>query len=162
MKKLNYFKMFIILFLSLSLFSCSKEDGSVSNESENVVVAKSGESSLQEVLGELKALANFEGKRVAFDLEYSEDGTYSSSNIRLIENDFAGDFEVGMFTENDQPLPPGSVTVRCNTGSENPVTITICPDDSNQGNCVGSATIACLNSGGCATVCKVPAIIAPN
>lgn len=161
MKNAIYIKISMILFFSLSLFSCSKEDGSVSNESENVVVAKSREASLQGVLNELRALANFEGKRVAFDLEYSEDGIYSSSNIRLIENDFAGDFEVAMFTQSDQPLPPGTVTVSCDTGSESP-TVTYCPPDSNQGSCVGTATINCLNKNGCATSCKVPAIIAPD
>jgi len=159
MKK-NILNFLLLLIMALFVSSCGNEDTVENNKSEETTTlqSKSGEDSLNSLLKDLKSLADSEGKRVAFDLGYNGN-IYTASNVRVIEDDFAYDFSIGFNSED--PLEPGTVTISCDTGSGDP-TVTNCPPNSYQGMCVGTATADCLDAGGCATTCKVPAVVTPS
>ncbi len=154
--KSKFLKMMVLFSIVLFMGSCSDESTSNDGNEMSNSVARLAEQSLDDVLERMQRLADIERKMVSFDLEYNE-GVYSESNVRVID-DFESEFDIA-FTSGEQ-TQSGTVVVTCTIGSTS--TTTSCPPGQGQGGCVGAATISCLDKGGCATSCRVKAVIAPS
>lgn len=133
----------ILLFSTLFLFSCQSEE---INQDES--------KSIDEIIIEMKALANTNGEILRFEIETKNEG-YINKNVKTLSGfveEFAFEFE------NYQERSPGTVIVECHF-EDGTSTSTTCPPGSGQGSCVGSATINCMLEGGCATSCMQKTVI---
>jgi hypothetical protein len=132
-------KIAIALFLTISFFACSSEESEQTNQELKTI---------EDVLTEMKVLAKEQNKVVQFEVTYI-DGMYKSEFIKSIDK-FEHNFQVGY----NSKMSDG-VTVECSDG-----TTTNCSGE-NEGSCVGAAVKACLDGGGCATVCPATLTMAP-
>lgn len=146
--KAKFLKMMMLISIVLFMGSCSDE--TTSNDGNNFQSASREAETLENILARMKAMAVEERKIITFDLGL-EDGIYNVSNIRFLEG-FEEEFAFAYSSA-------GGVQVDCTVGET--TTSTNCPDGPGQGSCVGTAVRNCLDSGGCATVCRAQIAMAP-
>jgi len=137
-KVLSFALMAVFMFIS-----CSKTDEQdFSNENQ----------SLEALLAEIAKTADETGKAVSFDVKYIE-GQFIKENVSVVDNvsmfvpDFADTFNGTSST--------ARIQIECSNG-----TTTYCGDS--DGACVGAAVKACLDGGGCATVCSTRMLYIPK
>lgn len=133
----------IYLFSALFLFSCQSEE---INQDEG--------KSIDEIIIEMKALANTNGEVLEFEIDNNNE-RFITKNVKSL-NTFIEKFAFEF--ENVQEKTPGTVIVGCHF-EDGTSTSTTCPPGQSQGSCGGSATIACLLEGGCATSCMQKTIV---
>ena len=166
----NIFKITTVLFLSISIFSCSSEKNPIADEQnseEQALVA------FEQQLSKIKTTLNNDKLSskgelqvaVTFDIRM-EGVNYIIENIKYL-NEFEYGFAQGFLSESKQlntlskSFSGGGIKVSCEKTGE----ISECPELSGfgagmrQAKCVGNAVKACLDGGGCAEVCKMEATI---
>ncbi|MCB0376684.1 MAG: hypothetical protein KDD04_12250, partial [Sinomicrobium sp.] len=109
------------------------------------------------ILSEIAKLGESEKKIVAFDIVFDKKShSYSYTNVKIIKESLKiRDFIKG--ADPDFKYAENGIEVEC-TDAEGNVTVTSCPDYA----CVGYAVALCVESGGCAKVCKVAAKYYPS
>ena len=146
MKILN--KLFcLIAIVSVLSISCSDDNNDLNNDIQEF-------KTMDLLLAEMNSKAKNAGEAITFDIAYSNN-LFSVDNINIVDN-FEEKFALGFAKNGD--LQPGDVTVTCSDDPDNP---TLCPAGDDQGSCVGSAVIKCLNKDECAEVCPVGAALVP-
>ncbi|MEM9687539.1 MAG: hypothetical protein AAF934_11555, partial [Bacteroidota bacterium] len=113
--------------------------------------------SLETVLSEITRLGESEKKIITFDIVFNKHtNTYTYDNVRIIkESKKAIAFAKG--ADSSFKYMESSYQITC-TDTEDHITVTNCPDYA----CVGMAVALCVESGGCAKVCKAKATYYPS
>ena len=160
---MKHFKNLILLTLILGLASCSKE---ASHEIEE------NSKTIEVIISEIEGIGNEANKIVEFDVSTTDGISFDYNVTDLIDSsnqswDYG--FTAGFlqkstsvsFEEMATSIEGGGIKVSCEkTGA-----ITVCPKLTGfgarlrQAKCVGKAVESCLNSGGCAEVCKTTALV---
>lgn len=146
-----------MLFFGLLIFTISCQEELLLNSDETQIDLKSSlnvnHSSGEKIsllLEEMKILADSRQKIVVFELSNLEEDNYIT-HIRVLENSSKIiEFSRGLDKNFKSFGPDDNYTVTC-TYSDGSTVVTECGQSTY---CAGEATGACLDSGGCATVCN--------
>ncbi len=147
MKKLNQLVVFTVLTLNaFLLINCNNA------EQDALVPAKS----LEAILFEIAELGRAEKKIISFEIIFDkQSNSYAYDDVEIVEHskkviDFVKGADPGYKYMGD------SIEVTC-TDAEGNETVTNCSDYA----CVGYHVALCVETGGCAKVCKVDATYYP-
>lgn len=144
-------KLFIFLFAGL-LFSCQSEEIPLDDQND---LQKVTYSNVEDLISEMKSNANLNQSTISFEV-IRDGNNFEVVDVKNME--FVDDFVKG-FNNSSEKRYLGDVVVYCDYSGTTPTSVTNCPAGPNQGSCVGSATIQCLNGGGCSTSCETRTII---
>jgi hypothetical protein len=149
---------FLSIILSGIFVSCSEDTQEIVNSEENLVINTEQKSQISSIVSEMAQLGEKEGKIINYNISF-ENGIFKKENIELVSgSEFVNSFAKG-FEQNVNSNRGNTTTITC-TFPDGSTDSTTCP--SNDGTCVGSAVLGCLNSGGCATVCRVAVTYVPS
>ncbi|WP_155839650.1 hypothetical protein [Aquimarina latercula] len=152
----NFFrtkKLISIFCLMLIIISCTKEEDTTTNPDNNVVLLEGNEISqktIDDIVAEMKSIGDSQGKTIEFELKHLTKPDYHKYfKIQELTQ------KIMIFNNADKPesflaKSGDNYTVTCTYGDGSTET-TECGASVR---CAGAATWACIDNGGCATVCN--------